>query len=169
MEKLFMKSRSSFLFLTYFLAPSRKQKLILLDLARFPGWGARPKVDMSRPSQSESAYVQTVPDGKCLCPDFRAFFLVSRPCKFERTAPPSCVHLGLDISIFRLGPQPGLTRRCYILQDSYKILTRSYKINFFLPDSYKFNTTLTFSYKILTRITFSYKILSRFIFFLQES
>ena len=41
------------------------------------------------------------------CPDFRAFFLVSRPCKFERTTPPSCVHLGLDISTFRLGPQPG--------------------------------------------------------------
>ena len=34
-----------------------------------PGWGARPKVDMSRPSQTEIAYVQTVPDGKCLCPD----------------------------------------------------------------------------------------------------
>ena len=38
-----------------------------------PGWGARPKVDMSRPSQTESVYVQTLPDGKCLCPDFRAF------------------------------------------------------------------------------------------------
>ena len=33
---------------------------------------------------------------------------ISRPCKFERTTPPSCVHLGLDISTFRLGPQPGL-------------------------------------------------------------
>ena len=82
-------------------------------------------------SQTESRYVQTVPEGKCLCPDrprrkvpisrlscvhqtfvrscpdFRAFFLVSRLCKFERTTPPSCVHLGLDISTFRLGPQPG--------------------------------------------------------------
>ena len=28
---------------------------------------------MSRPSQTESAYVQTLPDGKCLCPDYRAF------------------------------------------------------------------------------------------------
>ena len=28
---------------------------------------------MSRPSQTESVYVQTLPDGKCLCPDFRAF------------------------------------------------------------------------------------------------
>ena len=36
---------------------------------------------MSRPSQTESAYVQTVPDGKCLCPDFRAF------------TRPSCVHV----------------------------------------------------------------------------
>ena len=44
------------------------------------------------------------------CPDFRAFFLVSRPCKFERTTPPSCVHLGLDISTFRPGPQPGIVR-----------------------------------------------------------
>ena len=41
------------------------------------------------------------------CPDFRAFFLVSRPCKFECTTSPSCIHLGLDISTFRLGPQPG--------------------------------------------------------------
>ena len=41
------------------------------------------------------------------CPDFRAFFLVSRPCKFDCTTPPSCVNLGLDISTFRLGPQPG--------------------------------------------------------------
>ena len=37
------------------------------------GWGARPKVDVSRPSQRENAYVQTVPDGKCLYPDYRAF------------------------------------------------------------------------------------------------
>ena len=36
---------------------------------------------MSRPSQTEGAYVQTVPDGKCLCPDFRAF------------TRPSCVHV----------------------------------------------------------------------------
>ena len=28
---------------------------------------------MSRPSQTQSAYVQTVPDGKWICPDFRAF------------------------------------------------------------------------------------------------
>ena len=34
-----------------------------------PGWGARPKEDMSRQAQTESAYVQTVPDSKCLCPD----------------------------------------------------------------------------------------------------
>ena len=159
---------------------------------------------MSRPSQTESTYVQTVPDGKCLCPDFRAFmsrlsfvhqtvarsfpefraftrlscvhvqtfvrspdfraftriscshqtFVRSCPdfraftrisCVHIQTFvrsypdfrafmsrlswvhiqtfvrfslfpdhlnlnarhPPSCVHLGLDISTFRLGPQPG--------------------------------------------------------------
>ena len=28
---------------------------------------------MSRPSQTQSAYVQTVPDGKWICPDYRAF------------------------------------------------------------------------------------------------
>ena len=33
----------------------------------------RRKVSTSRPSQTESVYVQTLPDGKCLCPDFRAF------------------------------------------------------------------------------------------------
>ena len=34
---------------------------------------SRRKVPMSRPSQTQSAYVQTVPDGKWICPDFRAF------------------------------------------------------------------------------------------------
>ena len=42
------------------------------------------------------------------CPDLRDFHCVSRLFKFERTTPPSCVHLGLDISTFRLGPQPGI-------------------------------------------------------------
>ena len=28
---------------------------------------------MSRPSQTDSVYFQTLPNGKCLCPDFRAF------------------------------------------------------------------------------------------------
>ena len=41
------------------------------------------------------------------CADFCPFLLVSRPCKFERTTPPSCVHLGLDKSTFRLGPHLG--------------------------------------------------------------
>ena len=73
-------------------------------------------------SQIESRYAQTVPDGKCLCPDchayirlfvrscsdVHAFFRVSRQCKFERKTPPSCGHLVLDISTFRLGPQPGM-------------------------------------------------------------
>ena len=34
---------------------------------------SRRKVPMSRPSQTQSAYVQTVPDGKWICPNFRAF------------------------------------------------------------------------------------------------
>ena len=40
-------------------------------------------------------------------PDHRAFIRVSRPCNFERTTTPSCVHFGLDISTFILEPQPG--------------------------------------------------------------
>ena len=39
----------------------------------YPGWGARTKVDMSRPSQTEIVNVQSLPYGKSLCPDFRAF------------------------------------------------------------------------------------------------
>ena len=73
----------------------------------------------------------------CLCPDLRLFINVSRRCNFENTTPPAivfflvkrmhflegvgyfsaridflhdCVHFGLDISTFGLGPQPGLTR-----------------------------------------------------------
>ena len=65
---------------------------------------SRRKVPMSRPSQTQSAYVQTIVRS---CPDHRAFIRVSRPCNFERTTPPSCVHFGLDISGFGLGPQPG--------------------------------------------------------------
>ena len=41
------------------------------------------------------------------CSDFRAFFDVSRLCNFERTTPPSCVHLRSGHTCFRLGPQPG--------------------------------------------------------------
>ena len=33
----------------------------------------RRKVLTSRPSQTQSAYIQTVPDGKRICPDYRAF------------------------------------------------------------------------------------------------
>ena len=48
---------------------------------------------MSRPSQTESVYVQTLPDGKCLCPDFRALkifraFIVRSKVLMSR---PSCV------------------------------------------------------------------------------
>ena len=42
------------------------------------------------------------------CSDFRAFFDVSRLCNFERTTPPSCVHLRSGHTCFRLGSQPGL-------------------------------------------------------------
>ena len=59
-----------------------------------PSWGPRQKqacpdrprrkVPMSRPSQTESAYVQTVPDGRCLCPDRpRRKVPMSRPSQTE--------------------------------------------------------------------------------------
>ena len=35
------------------------------------------EASMSRPSQTESTYVQTVSGGSCLCPDFRAFARLS--------------------------------------------------------------------------------------------
>ena len=38
-----------------------------------PGWGPRPKVNMSKQSQTKNFYVQTAPDGTYLCPYFRAF------------------------------------------------------------------------------------------------
>ena len=41
-----------------------------------------------------------------LCPEFRGFIGVSRPCNFESTTPFLCVHFGLDISTFGLAPQP---------------------------------------------------------------
>ena len=56
------------------------------------------KLDVSLPRlrcQTESTYVQTIPDGSCLCPDF---------CAFTRL---SCVHLWSGHTCFRLGPQPG--------------------------------------------------------------
>ena len=49
---------------------------------------------MSRPSQTESAYVQTVPEEKCLCPDFRTFTRLScvHDQTFVRSPDYSCVH-----------------------------------------------------------------------------
>ena len=43
-----------------------------------PGWGPRPKVHMSRPSQTKHVYVQTTPDGTYLRPDIRAFIVSSK-------------------------------------------------------------------------------------------
>ena len=54
------------------------------------------------------AYVHTTCVQSYLCPDYRAYIRVFRPCNFERTTPSSCVHFGLDISTFFLGPQPAL-------------------------------------------------------------
>ena len=48
----------------------------------------------------------------CLSPDFRASIGVSRPCTFERTTPPLCVHFRLDMSTLGLAPQPGLVCLC---------------------------------------------------------
>ena len=44
---------------------------------------------------------------RCLCPDYRRTIRVCGPCNFERAIRPFYVHIGLDISIFGLGPQPG--------------------------------------------------------------
>ena len=80
----------------------------------------RRKVPMSRPSQTQSAYVQTVPDGKWICPDyrafkiFRAFFVrsktnMSRPSQTEtvyvQTFVRSCPdHRALQIKLVRSTP-----------------------------------------------------------------
>ena len=38
----------------------------------YPGWGTRPKTNISRTSQRKHVYVQTDPDGKYPIPNFRA-------------------------------------------------------------------------------------------------
>ena len=91
----------------------------------------RRKMPMSRPSQMEVACVQTfvrTPDFRAFdrlsrvrqtfvrsCSDFRAFFDVSRLCNFERTTPPSFVHLRSEYTWVPLGPQPGIAfeKWCY--------------------------------------------------------
>ena len=81
----------------------------------------RRKVPMSRPSQTQSAYVQTVPDGKWISPDyrafktFRAFFVrskanMSRPSQTEtvyvQTFVRSCPdHRALQIKFVRSTPK----------------------------------------------------------------
>ena len=59
---------------------------------------SRRKVPMSRPSQTQSAYVQTVPDGKWICPDFRAFknfcaFLVRSKTNMSRPSQTETVYV----------------------------------------------------------------------------
>ena len=49
----------------------------VFSLSLFPRLRSQTEASMSRPSQTESTYVQTVPDGSCLCPDFRAFTRLS--------------------------------------------------------------------------------------------
>ena len=77
------------------------------------GWGPRRIVDMSRPSQTESAYVQTVPDGKWSAyvqtfvrsPDFRAFMsrlscvhqTFARSTDFRAFTRLSCVHVQIFV------------------------------------------------------------------------
>ena len=54
------------------------------------------------------------------CSDFRVFFGVSRLCNFERTTPPSCVHLRSGHTCFRLGsPQPGSDFATLIVNTSW--------------------------------------------------
>ena len=50
------------------------------------------------------AYVQTIVRSKLHMSRLSCVHFFSRPCNFERTL---CVHFGLDISTFGLGPQPG--------------------------------------------------------------
>ena len=64
----------------------------------YPGWGARQKIDMSRPFQTESVNVQNFPEGKCLCPDFPTFkiayvktFVCSKPKIFRCKTDSLCV------------------------------------------------------------------------------
>ena len=52
------------------------------------------KVGMSRPSQTESRYVQTVPDGKSVCPD--------RPRQKVPMSRHSCVHQTIRAFMIRL-------------------------------------------------------------------
>ena len=59
-----------------------------LNLGIFPRLRCQTEASMSRPSQTESTYVQTVPDGKCLCQDFRAFIRLS--CVHVQTFVRSC-------------------------------------------------------------------------------
>ena len=47
--------------------------LFLGNYSGVPRLRSQREGSISRPSLTESAYVQTVPDGRCLCPDFRAF------------------------------------------------------------------------------------------------
>ena len=53
---------------------------------------------MSKPSQTQSAYVQTVPDGKWICPDYRAFkifraFFVRSKTKMSRPSQTETVYV----------------------------------------------------------------------------
>ena len=61
---------------------------------------------MSKPSQTKNVYVQTLPDGKCLCPDFRAIkifcaFIVRSKFPMSRL---SCVQKTLcpDLRAFKI-------------------------------------------------------------------
>ena len=57
---------------------------------------------MSRPSQTESTYVQTVPDGRRLCPDFRAF--MSRLSCVHQTFVRSCPEFRVNVQTFMRSP-----------------------------------------------------------------
>ena len=65
LEEILITSRSRSFFIEVYISSSIALKICTnVILPRL-----RPKVDMSRQVQTESAYVQTVPDSKCLCPD----------------------------------------------------------------------------------------------------
>ena len=62
----------------------------------------RRKVPMCRPTQTENVYVQTVPDGNCLCPDYSAFntfsaFFVRSKSKMARPSQTKSVYVQTSV------------------------------------------------------------------------
>ena len=90
--------------------------LFLRNYSGVPRLRSQREESISQPSQTESAYVQTVPDGMCLCPNFRAFTGTS--CVHVQTfvrSPDFCALMSRLLCV-----QPILVRSCPI----YRALNR---------------------------------------------